>query len=226
MLPSRALFFITRVMPGATKSTQNANRVLVVGLGNAPYPGTRHSVGHQIIDALANHLGATLTYERATHSWIAHAQATLRKRAPKNKKGKALAVEGDETTVELVLCKPKPLMNISGPAVAQAYKTYLRPAPLNRVVVIHDSLSHKPFVTSPRLGGSALGHNGIRSTIDAFGSPDFGRIRVGIGSHKGDAAEYVLERFPSAERAYWSSTEACEKIMADIETLLSDSESS
>lgn len=117
-------------------------------------------------------------------------------------------------------------MNISGRSVSQAYKAYLRPAPLHRVIVIHDSLSHKPFTTSVKLGGSANGHNGVRSTIEALGSADFSRIRVGIGQHGGDAADYVLEAFPPAERAYWSSPEACEKIIADIESLLSNHEQS
>lgn len=113
-------------------------------------------------------------------------------------------------------------MNISGRAVGLAYKAYARPAPLQRVIVIHDSLSHKPFSTSIKFGGSANGHNGVRSVIDALGTSEFSRIRVGIGQHGGDASDYVLESFPSAERSYWSSPEACAKIMADIESLLSE----
>lgn len=216
-------------MPGRTitsvASTSGSNtKIMVVGLGNITHPGTRHSVGHHIVDALANHLGARMNMDRATNSWIGTASTTLRKRSPKNKKGRSEYLEGSETTIDIVLVKPKPLMNISGKAVGLAYKTYHRPAPLRNVIVIHDSLTHKPFTTSPRVGGSALGHNGVRSTIDALGSPEFSRIRVGIGRNSGDAATYVLESMSSGERTYWCSTDACEKIMADIETLLSESE--
>jgi len=118
-------------------------------------------------------------------------------------------------------------MNLSGKTVSQTYKAHIRPLQLplaTNVIVIHDSLSHKPFQTSVKYGGSANGHNGIRSTIEALGSADFARIRVGIGAHHGDAAEYVLEPFAGGEARYWSSDEACEQVLKDIETVLSNPE--
>ncbi|KAH7108374.1 peptidyl-tRNA hydrolase [Auriculariales sp. MPI-PUGE-AT-0066] len=214
---------LTRNFTGATVGSGKP-RILVVGLGNVSHPGTRHSVGQQIVEALANHLGTTMTYDRSVNSWIAFATTTMRTRTPRNKKGKSSYIEGSEQEVELVMVKPKPLMNISGPAVSKAYKAHIRPAPLaSTVIVIHDSLAHKTLQTSIKRGGSAGGHNGVRSAVDALGSPDFARIRVGIGAHRGDAATYVLENMSGTERSYWSSTEACEKILLDIETLVSDS---
>jgi len=66
----------------------------------------RCSVGQQIVEALANHLGASLTYDRSMNGWIGIANATLRTRTPKNKKGKSSYIDGSEQSVELVLVKP------------------------------------------------------------------------------------------------------------------------
>lgn len=94
-------------------------------------------------------------------------------------------------------------MNLSGPCVSQALRTTR--TPLSSLVVIHDSLSHTPATLSPRFGGSANGHNGVRSVIDALGGKkDFHRIRVGIGRGEGGSvADYVLSRLPSFERQHW-----------------------
>lgn len=93
-------------------------------------------------------------------------------------------------------------MNLSGPCVAQALRT--TGLPLSSLVVIHDSLSHTPATLSPRFGGSANGHNGVRSIIEALGGKkDFHRLRIGIGRGEGSVADYVLSRLPSFERQYW-----------------------
>ena len=94
------------------------------------------------------------------------------------------------------------LMNVSGPSVQKILrKTSHTPRSL---VVIHDSLGHKPDVVSWRLGGSANGHNGVKSVISALGTPDFHRLRIGIGKNEGiDAAEYVLQKLSNHERAFW-----------------------
>lgn len=92
-------------------------------------------------------------------------------------------------------------MNLSGPPLSRALKSVgLRPTNL---IVLHDSLSHKPQAISPKDGGSANGHNGIRSVISALGTDAFHRLRLGIGKNQGDAAEYVLEKLSPAERAFW-----------------------
>lgn len=115
-------------------------------------------------------------------------------------------------------------MNISGKSVALAYKHHLRPAPLHRIIVVHDSLAHKPFATSSKLGGSANGHNGVRDAVAALGSADFARIRVGIGAHAGDAAHYVLERMSSKELSFWGGSDGAAKVWADIGALVARAE--
>ena len=94
-------------------------------------------------------------------------------------------------------------MNVSGPSVQKVLrKTSHAPQSL---VLIHDSLSHKLEAVAWRLGGSANGHNGVRSVISALGTPDFHRLRIGIGRNEGiDAAEYVLQSLSNRERAFWA----------------------
>lgn len=94
------------------------------------------------------------------------------------------------------------LMNITGPCVSAALKhTGILPASM---VVVHDSLSHKPESISPKFGGSANGHNGVRSIISALGgTTDFHRLRIGIGREDGDVTAYVLGDLSSHERQFW-----------------------
>lgn len=94
-------------------------------------------------------------------------------------------------------------MNVSGPSVQKILrKSSHTPQSL---VLIHDSLGHKLDVVSWRLGGSANGHNGVKSVISALGTPEFHRLRIGIGRNEGvDAAEYVLQNLSNRERAFWA----------------------
>ena len=95
-------------------------------------------------------------------------------------------------------------MNVSGPSVQKILrKTSHTPQGL---VIIHDSLGHKLDVVSRRLGGSANGHNGVKSVISALGTSDFHRLRIGIGKNEGvDAAEYVLQKLSNHERSFWGT---------------------
>lgn len=100
--------------------------------------------------------------------------------------------------------QPEPLMNITGPSVAGALRKSVKAS--DAMIIIHDSLSHKPKALSPKTGGSANGHNGVRSIISALGGEThFHRFRIGIGRGPGDAAEYVLSKLPEEEKFYWSS---------------------
>lgn len=93
-------------------------------------------------------------------------------------------------------------MNISGPSVAKILrKTVQSP---QAMIIVHDSLGHKIDVLSSRLGGSANGHNGVKSVISAVGTQDFHRFRIGIGKNDIDAAEYVLQRLSGHERQFWA----------------------
>lgn len=94
-------------------------------------------------------------------------------------------------------------MNITGPSVAGALRNSVKAS--DAMVVIHDSLSHKPKALSPKMGGSANGHNGVRSIISALGGEThFHRFRIGIGRGPGDAAEYVLSKLSEEEKFYWN----------------------
>ncbi|KAH0827993.1 peptidyl-tRNA hydrolase [Lanmaoa asiatica] len=159
-------------------------QLLVVGLGNLPFPNTRHSVGHLIVDALASRFGIRMSPNKALNGFTGHSHVIL----------------GD-SNVDLTLFKPKPLMNITGPAVVTALRHTAKTP--SAMIVIHDSLEHKPKTLSVKFGGSANGHNGVRSVMAALGGdPNFHRFRVGIG-RDGDAASYVLGRLSTEESVHW-----------------------
>lgn len=156
---------------------------IVVGLGNPGprYEATRHNVGQMVVDELASRRGETL---RAHKSNARAAESWLRPGAAK-----------------MVLAKPNSFMNVSGGPVSALAKFYGVPA--ERIVVVHDELDI-PFDTLKlKSGGGHGGHNGVRDVAKALGTPDFPRVRVGIGRPPGrqDPADWVLDPFSSAERA-------------------------
>ena len=156
---------------------------LVVGLGNpgVRYESTCHNVGQMVIAELASRRGETLRAHKANarvaESWLRPGGA------------------------KLVLATPNSYMNVSGGPVSQLARFYDVPA--DRVVLVHDELDI-PFDTIKlKTGGGHGGHNGIRDVAKALGTPDFPRVRVGIGRPPGrqDPADWVLDPFSSAERA-------------------------
>jgi peptidyl-tRNA hydrolase, PTH1 family len=92
-------------------------------------------------------------------------------------------------------------MNLSGPPLARHLKT--SNVPVDRLVVLHDDLDRPPLRTSPKLGGSANGHNGVRSIISSLGQNGFQRLRLGIGRTDEDVYSYVLGSLSAEERAHW-----------------------
>jgi len=108
--------------------------------------------------------------------------------------------EGRLAEVPVTLARPRSYMNLSGRPVAALTAFYK--VPPDRLVVIHDELDI-PFGTLRlKLGGGAGGHNGLRSVTQALGTPDYYRVRFGIGRPPGrmDPAVYVLHDFSAAER--------------------------
>ncbi|KAJ6625737.1 peptidyl-tRNA hydrolase [Mycena sp. CBHHK59/15] len=177
-------------------------RVLVAGLGNLPYPGTRHSLGQLIVDGLAARTGIRMSAERGGFS------------------GTGTVTLG-ETRVALKLYKSKQLMNVSGPSMAAAFRAHGQP---DALVVISDSTDHAPCVLKYRFGGSAGGHNGLKSVIGALGAQGFHRLRAGVGQHPGmDLADYVLGRLSAHEKQFWAGEgldrvcEAIEKVARTVE---------
>ena len=99
-----------------------------------------------------------------------------------------------------MLAKPNTFMNLSGGPVAALLRFYSLDA--SRLVVLHDELDIPFDTVRLKSGGGHGGHNGIRDIAAAIGSPDFARVRIGIGRPPGrqDAADYVLTPFSKAER--------------------------
>jgi PTH1 family peptidyl-tRNA hydrolase len=161
------------------KTKEYARVKLIAGLGNpgAAYAGTRHNVGFMAADALARLLGVRI----------------------KRRRFGALAAEAVHGDTKLLLIKPQQYMNRSGHAVATAAGFYkLAPAD---VLVVTDDMALSTGQLRLRPKGSAGGHNGLKDIIDALGTEQFPRLRVGIGSAgTRDAADYVLSRFSEPER--------------------------
>ncbi|KAG8821233.1 hypothetical protein FRC17_009893 [Serendipita sp. 399] len=131
--------------------------------------------------------------------------------------------------LKLSLAKTKNYMNLSGPSVKKTYDEKLHNTqtfhPRNRrVIIIHDSIDQAPMKISPRFGGSARGHNGVRSVIAALGTQDFYRIRIGIGCPpRGVLEQYVLERLSKEELEYWSpGGEGIERVWEAIVKIIED----
>lgn len=158
------------------------NTWLVVGLGNpgAQYAGNRHNVGQMVADELASRLGAAFKSHK-TPSRVA--EGFLGPGRPK-----------------LVLAKPNSYMNTSGGPVSALLKYYS--LGVDRLIVVHDELDIPFDTVRLKRGGGHGGHNGLRDIQKAAGSPEFTRVRVGIGRPPGrmEAADYVLRDFAGAER--------------------------
>jgi peptidyl-tRNA hydrolase, PTH1 family len=158
-----------------------AEPLLVVGLGNPgpQYAKTRHNVGFMVADLLAGRMGAAFKV---------------------HKKSGAEIVTGRLGHRPVVLAKPRTYMNESGRQVGPLAKFYsVSPADL---IVIHDELDIDFGQIRLKLGGGEGGHNGLRSVVNALGTKDFQRVRIGIGRPPGrkDPASFVLENFSAAER--------------------------
>ncbi len=156
---------------------------LVVGLGNpgAKYEATRHNVGQLALDVLAERLGSKFSSHKAG---ARTAEGRLRPGG-----------------VKVILAKSNGYMNTSGGPVSALAK-YFGVAP-DRVLVLHDELDVPFDSIKLKQGGGHGGHNGLRDIAKALGTPDFFRVRIGIGRPPGqqDPADFVLKPFGSSERA-------------------------
>lgn len=149
---------------------------LVVFLGNPGprYECTRHNAGFMAGDALAKKLGVSIDRLRF----------------------KALTAETEIDGQRVLLMKPQTYMNLSGEAVGQAARFYKIPP--EHVLVVSDEVSLHLGKLRVRPKGSAGGHNGLKSIIDALGSDAFPRVRIGVGAppHPDyDMADWVLSVF-------------------------------
>jgi PTH1 family peptidyl-tRNA hydrolase len=157
---------------------------LIVGLGNPgpEYEDTRHNAGFWWVDLAARSLGAALQVDRAYHG------LTARVNRP----------ESDHSP--LWLLQPMTYMNLSGKSVAPLAR-FFKIAPAE-ILVVHDELDLPPGEMKLKQGGGNGGHNGLKDIQAQLGSPDFWRLRLGIGHPgvKNEVAAYVLRKPPQSER--------------------------
>ena len=156
---------------------------VIAGLGNpgAEYANTPHSIGFEVVDALAREIGA---------SWRASSSF-----------GGELAA-GMLGGVKVVLVKPMTYMNLSGDCVAPVVK-YHNAKAAEDLLVVSDDIDLPVGKMRVRKGGSAGGHNGLKSVIERTGTPDFVRLRLGVGRDSHERANvigHVLGKFSPADR--------------------------
>lgn len=155
---------------------------IVAFLGNPglKYNGTRHNAGFMAADAMEKKLGVRINKMRF----------------------KALTQTVDIGSHKVLLMKPQTYMNMSGDAIAQAAKFYK--VPPERVIVVSDETALPIGKLRIRRGGSAGGHNGLKSIIARLGTDQFPRIRLGVGAppHPDyDMADWVLAAFKGQDAA-------------------------
>jgi PTH1 family peptidyl-tRNA hydrolase len=175
----------------------------IIGLGNPgpEYRNTRHNVGQRVVDALARRIHAR--FERQGGHSVAHGRW-----------------QGEP----LYLIKPGSFMNVSGPPVARlARKLHLGPGDL---IVVFDDLDLPLGTVRVRLKGSAGGHNGVRSLIEALGTDAIRRVKVGIGrpgrpgEDRDRVSDHVLSPFLPEEHDAIAAAcdEAVERTLAVVES--------
>jgi PTH1 family peptidyl-tRNA hydrolase len=173
---------------------------LIVGLGNPgrEYEGTRHNAGFLVVDELRRRAGLPDFKEKFSGVWT----------------------RGDAFGRPVALLKPMTFMNLSGDSV-QLAAAFLK-VPPSDIIVIHDELDLAWKDVRVKVGGGHAGHNGLRSMIQRLGTPEFIRVRVGIGKPAagfgGDTADWVLSSFNAMERAEWPDVEA--RALAAVQTVL------
>ena len=174
---------------------------VIAGLGNPDkkYEKTRHNVGFDVIDAMAQKYNVELT----------------------EKKHRAICGSGYIAGQKVLLVKPQTYMNLSGESI-RAILDFYKLDPEQELLVVYDDISLEPGRIRVRAKGSAGGHNGIKNIIAHTGTQAFARIKVGVGEKPAgwDLADYVLGHFSKEERikveeAFADAIQAAEMILMD-----------
>jgi peptidyl-tRNA hydrolase, PTH1 family len=164
-------------MSSAGEAAEPSAPWLVLGLGNPDpeYGNTRHNAGAMVVRRLAERFGARL------------------KRSPRVRAEVAEARDGD---ARIVLARPSSYVNESGGPASLLLRYYK--VPLERLIVVHDEIDLAAGKIQVRRGGGTAGHNGLKDIVKALGTPEFLRVRLGVGRPPGrqDPAEYVLDPIP------------------------------
>ena len=184
------------ILPRRDKPEQRA--LVIVGLGNPgpEYARTRHNAGFWCVDVLARRHAVTL----------------------ERKHRLAISGEGEILDCPVALVKPRTYMNRSGEAIRYLMARYgVSP---ERLLIVYDDINLPPGKLRLRPKGSAGGHNGIRSVIEAAGTQQFPRLRIGIGKPADGTGqvEYVIGDMPPEERKV--ADEAVERAADAVACLL------
>jgi len=167
--------------------------LLVAGLGNPgrEHERDRHNVGWMVVDELARRLDGR---------WRSKFSGRL--------------AEVRLNGLRLALLEPETYMNESGRSVAAAAR-FFKVDP-DRLLVVHDDVDLEPGRLQARAGGGLAGHNGLRSLVQALGTQDFVRLRIGVGrpgrGDRRDLADYVLADFEPHEDAEALVSRAAEAV--------------
>lgn len=182
---------------------------IIAGLGNPTlqYEGTRHNVGFDVIDMLADRYNISVD----------------------GRKGRALVGKGIIEGQKVLLVKPQTYMNLSGESLRELVN-YYKIDEEHELLVIYDDISLDVGQLRIRKKGSAGGHNGIKSIISHLGTNVFPRIKVGVGEKPSgyDLADYVLGHFSKDDRAkmqegYIRAMHAAEMLVAgDVEQAMNE----
>lgn len=166
-----------------------------MGLGNPgpEYQETRHNVGQRVVDALA----------RNAHR-------------PWHREGRAMVARAQWRGEPLHLVKPLTFMNVTGPTLAVVLRAL--GADATDLILVHDDLDLPLGTVRVRMKGRHGGHNGVRSVIEALGTEEIRRVKVGIGrpEAKADVSDHVLSTFDPDEVAAVETVvvTACERVLA------------
>jgi peptidyl-tRNA hydrolase, PTH1 family len=154
---------------------------LVLGLGNpgAEYARSRHNVGVETVELLAQRCGSKLAASRQ----------------------RALTCEVTLGGKRVALAFPTTFMNASGEAATLLVKRYGITDP-TQIIVVQDELDLAPGLVRIKVGGGLAGHNGLRSLTQHLHTQDYLRVRIGVGKPPSKAAgvNHVLKKIPAAER--------------------------
>jgi PTH1 family peptidyl-tRNA hydrolase len=154
---------------------------LIAGLGNPGerYARTRHNAGAMVVEELCRRFGVRLKKVRLVS---------------------LLAADARHDGEQLLLVTPTTFMNECGPPIASLARK--RSVPIDRIVACHDDIDLAFGALRIKRGGSTAGHHGLDSMVAALHSPDFYRVRLGVGRPPGrwENVDFLLTPFAKEER--------------------------
>ncbi|KAF2811490.1 peptidyl-tRNA hydrolase [Mytilinidion resinicola] len=190
-------------IPPEMSAARKTIPLLVASIGNpeAAYANTLHSAGHTVLNRVSaiRCFGPFTANKRLGGQVSEPIRTTTFNILPFVNKTREVEVADDWT-----LWKSPSLMNVSGKAVKSAWEAFRRNNPDGLLVVVHDELEKKKGEVTVKRGGSAKGHNGIKSVVASMGGTPFVRIGVGIGRplsrEPSVIVKYVLKKMTPEEQ--------------------------